>query len=399
MSWSETEMLEIFGRRYEYLSQKEFDAARKSHRVDFGGCLFENVTLDGLRIAGGDYDFSGCRFLDCTISNSYLDGVLFEGTTFEDCLFENVEALRASFTNARVFHSCMCNSVLHDFDAQGSSWRHGFMHNALLGRSDLRAKLIDSFTFQNVRAVQCNPPDTEAITMGGATKSEVSHYRSSVLKELTARNDLALFDELAESRNNIYSAIYYLSPERVAELAEYVGDETNDPETQEWRDSLEGRELRLVQRWDAEFEQGMQKIAEAFRAARSSSPQQTASLPGNTAILAQRDNFILVRFDGSKDFYGFGSRRDGFSFPSNQCGTKAEVMAELARWQAEVDRDNPAMLDVEQAFLETLEREMPQTSPGKLDAICQRATARADELNAKLRPLRQRTARNLSATW
>lgn len=93
MIWSETDMLEIFGRRYEYLSQKEFDAARKSHRVDFGGCLFENVTLDGLRIAGGDYDFSGCRFLDCTISNSYLDGVLFEGTTFEDCLFENVEAL------------------------------------------------------------------------------------------------------------------------------------------------------------------------------------------------------------------------------------------------------------------------------------------------------------------
>lgn len=37
MSWSETEMLEIFGRRYEYLSQKEFDAARKSHRVDFVG--------------------------------------------------------------------------------------------------------------------------------------------------------------------------------------------------------------------------------------------------------------------------------------------------------------------------------------------------------------------------
>ena len=57
-------------------------------------------------------------------------------------------------------------------------------------------------------------------------------------------------------------------------------------------------------------------------------------------------------------------------------------MAELARWQAEVDRDNPAMLDVEQAFLETLEREMPQTSPGKLDAICQCATARAAELNA-----------------
>lgn len=41
MSWSETDMLEIFGRRYEYLSQKEFDAARKSHRVDFGGCLFD----------------------------------------------------------------------------------------------------------------------------------------------------------------------------------------------------------------------------------------------------------------------------------------------------------------------------------------------------------------------
>lgn len=280
MSWSETDMLEIFGRRYEYLSQKEFDAARKSHRVDFGGCLFENVTLDGLRIAGGDYDFSGCRFLDCTISNSYLDGVLFEGTTFEDCLFENVEALRASFTNARVFHSRMCNIVFHDFDAQGSSWRHGTMRDSILGNANLQFDLLNSFTFHQVRVQKGVGLNADAITMGGATQSEVSQYRDSVVRALSDERSLSLFDELGDSKQRIWSEIFYVPFDRVSELSEMFNGETNEPEAEEWRKDLTTNERCLVDRWDKDVDAGFSKLAEALSAAR----QNTSSQPQSSTL-------------------------------------------------------------------------------------------------------------------
>lgn len=380
-TWNQEEMLELFGQVYEVMEQKTFDAARKAGRHDFGVCLFENVDLQGLRIADGNYDFSTCRFFDCRFTDCFLDGVLFENTVFRDCEFNHVEALSASFADARIFDTRFRDIAFHDFDAKGSSWRHGFMHNALLAHADLRAKLMDSFTFQNVRVARCNPPSAEAITMGGATEGEVSHYRNSVLSGLSARNDMALLDDLTESRNRIYSAIYYLSSERVSELADLANNETSDPETQEWRSQLVWNEQLLVGRWDGEYERGVQKIAESFRAARESSAR-AATLPNNISVLAKQGDFVLVQFNGSKDFYGFGSRRDGFSFPANQCGTKAEVMAELARWQAEVDFSNPAMQSVEQAFIAVLEKEPSPAQPSKLDAICQDAISRAAEINA-----------------
>lgn len=281
-AWSREEMLEIFGQVYEVMTQKSFEAACKSGRYDFGVCLFENVDLQGLCIADEKYNFSTCRFNDCRFVDCYLDGALFENTVFQDCEFKNVEALHASFGDARVFHSRFQDVVFHELDANGSTWRHGFMNHVLLGRADLNVKIMDDFSFHNVRAVQCSLPHMDAITMGGATETEVNAYRKSVLDALASSHDLALLDALGESKTRIYSAIYYLSPERVTELAENMGEETNEPDTQEWRDNLAWNEKHLVQRWDLEFEQGIQNIAEAFCAARSSSP--SATVPQNSTV-------------------------------------------------------------------------------------------------------------------
>ena len=280
MSWSETDMLEIFGRRYEYLSQKDFDTARKNHRDDFGGCLFENVTLNGLRITGGAYDFSGCRFLDCTISNSYLDGVLFEGTTFEDCLFENVEALHASFSKARVFHSRMRNVVFHDFDAQGSSWRYGTMQDSILGNANLQFDLLNSFSFHQVRVQKGVGLNPDAITMGGATQTEVSQYRDGVIRALSDEQSLSLIDALGDSKQRIWSEIFYIPYDRVAELSDLFNSETNDPESEEWREDLTTNERCLVRRWDKDVNAGLSKLAEALANAR----QNTSAQPQSSSL-------------------------------------------------------------------------------------------------------------------
>lgn len=264
-NWSEEDMLEIFGQAYEVMTQKSFDAALKSGRHDFGVCLFEEVTLQGLRIADGSYDFSTCRFLDCRFADCYLDSVLFENTVFEGCNFENVEALKASFVDAQSYGTRFKKVTIHDLDAHGSQWRHGVMRNCLLGSVDMNVNLIDHFSFDRMRVGRCTGLNPAAITMGGATIAEVDRYRQKVLSAFAETKSMALLDDLADSKSRIYGEIYYISPERVEELVSLSNSETNDPETQEWRADLRWNERRLVERWDKAYADGMAQLLEQLR--------------------------------------------------------------------------------------------------------------------------------------
>lgn len=50
--------------------------------------------------------------------------------------------------------------------------------------------------------------------------------------------------------------------ERYEELQRYFWDETNDPETQEWREDLTADEAAMVDRWDAQTAKGFSQIAQ-----------------------------------------------------------------------------------------------------------------------------------------
>lgn len=50
--------------------------------------------------------------------------------------------------------------------------------------------------------------------------------------------------------------------ERYEELQRYFWDETNDPETQEWREDLTADEAAMVERWDAQTAKGFSQIAQ-----------------------------------------------------------------------------------------------------------------------------------------
>lgn len=51
-----------------------------------------------------------------------------------------------------------------------------------------------------------------------------------------------------------------ISEERKAEMAELFYGETNDPESEEWRESLTEEELVLVESWDEAFERGLYRL-------------------------------------------------------------------------------------------------------------------------------------------
>lgn len=73
-------------------------------------------------------------------------------------------------------------------------------------------------------------------------------------------------------------------------------------------------------------------------------------------ILAEKNGCILAKDADAKDFYAFGTEQnfDLSSFPVNQCGTLAEVLAELERWKNEVDFDNVFMSEIEADFINAL---------------------------------------------
>jgi len=53
-----------------------------------------------------------------------------------------------------------------------------------------------------------------------------------------------------------------LTKERYETLAWLWENETNDEETQEWRDELDSEEQKLVDRWDNGFDSGLARMCQ-----------------------------------------------------------------------------------------------------------------------------------------
>jgi asparagine N-glycosylation enzyme membrane subunit Stt3 len=57
-----------------------------------------------------------------------------------------------------------------------------------------------------------------------------------------------------------------ITEERLAELADNWNEETNDPETQEWRDGLTPEEAKIIDDWDYGYSIGVHNICQAILA-------------------------------------------------------------------------------------------------------------------------------------
>lgn len=63
-----------------------------------------------------------------------------------------------------------------------------------------------------------------------------------------------------------------ISPEREAELHELFNSETNEDWTQEWRDSLNEQEQKLVDKWDATYAKSVKTIGQKILDLQKSPP-------------------------------------------------------------------------------------------------------------------------------
>ncbi|MCL1810414.1 MAG: hypothetical protein FWG42_11725 [Clostridiales bacterium] len=55
-----------------------------------------------------------------------------------------------------------------------------------------------------------------------------------------------------------------ISKERLEEISSYFNDETNDEETQEWRDDLTSEECELITEWDDNYAKGVYRLCKAI---------------------------------------------------------------------------------------------------------------------------------------
>lgn len=66
-----------------------------------------------------------------------------------------------------------------------------------------------------------------------------------------------------------------ITEERIEEMKEYFWAETNDPETEEWREDLTKEEAALVESWDDDYSDAfygiLKKIAETAKKKNSTS--------------------------------------------------------------------------------------------------------------------------------
>lgn len=58
-----------------------------------------------------------------------------------------------------------------------------------------------------------------------------------------------------------------VTKERLEEMQDWFGAETNDPETEEWRYELTLEEAAIVERWDNAYEEGFANLVKALAAA------------------------------------------------------------------------------------------------------------------------------------
>lgn len=95
----------------------------------------------------------------------------------------------------------------------------------------------------------------EWLTQQGITGADIAHAKLCGSAMVRITNPTGQYMDLyCNPTNNV--RILDVSPEREEELEQLFWDETNDPETEEWRDDLTADEAAMVEQWDERTAEG-----------------------------------------------------------------------------------------------------------------------------------------------
>lgn len=209
-------------------------------------------------------------------------GLMKKGIIYQTDKYKNVTFVGTDFDGVVVSQFARCYdedsgaSKFRRFDAWGSSKAYRFrIENPTCPRCNVFESEIDLLSYLSLR------PETERtenyISLGGvspkALYTYLQHRPDTTQINICTDNDKAgeKFAKAMQMRLGDDYEVTRASPPigkdwneslvRIRELKEIWEHETNDPETEEWRDRLTPQEAKLVAAWDDGFDFGLARMA------------------------------------------------------------------------------------------------------------------------------------------
>lgn len=103
----------------------------------------------------------------------------------------------------------------------------------------------------------------EWLTEQGITGADIAHSKLCGSAMVRITNPAGQYMDLyCNATGNV--RILNVPTEREEELEQLFWDETNDPETEEWRDELTADEAAMVEQWDERTAKGFQALLQAL---------------------------------------------------------------------------------------------------------------------------------------
>ncbi len=199
-------------------------------KPDFSNCAFRGIDFPSsfptLDVNFANSKFYQCRFIGFDMSQSNFRGASLQETYLKDVVLEQCDFSKASLENVRIN-----SSELTRVNFTEATMKNIYFENCGMEENDFNMTQMDCvhvYDSCDITADQKNL-DTVTYTISGADPAEIEKTKEKMMWRLSG------------------SEVKY---ERKEELSRLFEKESNDPDTQEWREDLTYEERELVESWD-----------------------------------------------------------------------------------------------------------------------------------------------------
>lgn len=201
--------------------------------LDLTNCIFRNITFTRFGYHSSTFanaDFSNSRFYGCTFDNMDLCGSNFQGTGFVDTDFNGAILNQCNFHKAIIADSRFLEADVVEVDFSEASLMYTAFEGCAMERNNFLVTRMDAVDVDAECSIAANQQYLETVTytVEGAAQEDAEKVRDKVMWRLSGSE---------------------VSYERKEELSHLLENESNDPDTQEWREELTYEEFELVDSW------------------------------------------------------------------------------------------------------------------------------------------------------